>query len=431
MAPTTRGRERRPDVPACTRRPVRHAVLRFAAALAIVTATGWVLGWSALVPATALLVSVAHVQRSGSRTWARAALAVTGLTVAGQLAAQLGVVRSELPVAGGHVVAAWLLLVAWLTLAVVGRRVADDASVTDALARTEARLRALMDSATDVLTVSDGLGVLTYVSPASERTTGHTAESLTGTYLIDLVRPEHRATAARQLREVMAVAGARRTIDVPLTHADGESRWYEWNVHNLLADPLVQGLVVDQRDVTDRRYQQELLTHAASHDDLTGLPNRRELLRLLGLGLRAVGPGAALAVLFVDLDRFKAVNDTYGHAAGDEVLVEVGRRLRSHLRQADVLARLGGDEFGAVLVEVRDDVEIAELVARLEEAVTQPIRVTGGVVTVGVSIGAALTSDPATEPTSLFTRADSAMYRVKHVHRTVRASGDPGSAVAS
>ena len=259
----------------------------------------------------------------------------------------------------------------------------------------------------------------------------HAIEQRCGAVASKLVRPEHRAKAARQLREVMTVPGARRTLDVPLTHADGESRWYEWNVHNLLADPLVQGLVVDQRDVTDRRYQEEQLTHAASHDDLTGLPNRRELLRLLGLGLRAVGPGAALAVLFVDLDRFKAVNDTYGHAAGDEVLIEVGRRLRTHLRHGDVLARLGGDEFGAVLVEVRDDVEIAELVERLEAIVAQPIRVSGGVVSVGVSIGAAITTDPSTEPTSLFTRADGAMYRVKHTHRTTGPAADPGAPLAS
>lgn len=397
----------------------------------LVAAFSWTAGWSALVPATALLVAVAHVQRSGSGVWPRAGALVTLLTLAGQAGTQLGWVASALPVWASHVAAGWLLLVTWLTLADVGLSVAADASVTDALARTEARLRALMDSATDVLTVSDADGVLTYVSPAAERTTGHPAESLTGTYLLDLVRPEHRAKAARQLREVMAVPGARRTLDVPLTHADGESRWYEWNVHNLLADPLVQGLVVDQRDVTDRRYQEEQLTHAASHDDLTGLPNRRELLRLLGLGLRAVGPGAALAVLFVDLDRFKAVNDTYGHAAGDEVLIEVGRRLRTHLRHGDVLARLGGDEFGAVLVEVRDDVEIAELVERLEEIVAQPIRVTGGVVSVGVSIGAAITTDPSTEPTSLFTRADTAMYRTKHVHRAARGAGEAGRPIAS
>ncbi|MBB2923486.1 sensor domain-containing diguanylate cyclase [Cellulomonas cellasea] len=411
--------------------PGGRPLLTLAVAFTLVAAFAWTAGWSALVPATTLLVAVAHVQRSGSRVWPHAGAAVTLLTLAGQGATQLGWVATALPVWASHVAAGWLLLVAWLTLADVGLSVAADASVTDALARTEARLRALMDSATDVLTVSDAHGVLTYVSPAAERTTGHPAESLTGTYLLDLVRPEHRAQAARQLRDVMAVPGARRTVDVPLTHADGESRWYEWNVHNLLADPLVQGLVVDQRDVTDRRYQEEQLTHAASHDDLTGLPNRRELLRLLGLGLRAVGPGAALAVLFVDLDRFKAVNDTYGHAAGDEVLIEVGRRLRTHLRHGDVLARLGGDEFGAVLVEVRDDVEITELVARLEETVARPIRVTGGVVSVGVSIGAAVTTDPATEPTTLFTRADTAMYRIKHVHRATRGAGEAGTPIAS
>jgi diguanylate cyclase (GGDEF)-like protein/PAS domain S-box-containing protein len=405
-------------------RPVPRLVLAFAASAAML----WLSGWAFLLPATAVLVSIGHVRRTNGRVWPRMGLVVTACTVVGQVATQLQLVPSAAVAPEvSHVAASWLLVLAWLTLADVGLSVIEEDAVTDALARTDARLRALMDSATDVLTVTDRDGVLTYVSPASERTTGHSADALVGTYLLDLVRPEHRTQAAGRIAEVMAAPGARLTLDVPIAHADGESRWHEWNVHNLLEDPLVQGLVVDQRDVTDRRYQEELLTHAASHDDLTGLPNRRELLRLLALGLRSVGPGAGLAVLFVDLDRFKAVNDTYGHSAGDEVLVEVGRRLREHLRHGDVLARLGGDEFGAVLVEVREDSEITELVRRLEATVTAPVQLAAGTVRVGVSIGVATTHDPLAEPSTLFTAADTAMYRVKNAHRERRGRTD-GSA---
>src|SRR5690606_326542 len=200
------------------------------------------------------------------------------------------------------------------------------------LARTEATLRALMDSSTDVLSVSDRTGALTYVSPAAEWSLGRSPLHLLGTSLLDLVDAEHRATVRQHLRGVVAAGhGARASFDVLMVRVSGERRWYERTVHNLVTDAPVAGLGGHQGEVTERLLHQDQLAHAAAHDQLTGLPNRGELFRRLGTVLGQAGPGAGVAVLFIDLDHFKEVNDTYGHAAGDELLVVVAQRLRACL----------------------------------------------------------------------------------------------------
>ncbi|HEY3544768.1 MAG TPA: sensor domain-containing diguanylate cyclase, partial [Propionicimonas sp.] len=284
-----------------------------------------------------------------------------------------------------------------------------------ALARAEARLRALMDSSTDVLTVSDAAGNLTYVSPALERSIGHAPEAVLGRPLLDLVDSDYREEVGRRLQEVVGSGpGARTSLDVLVAHATGERRWYEWTVHNLLADHLVQGLVVDQRDITERLVHQGALAHAAAHDDLTGLANRAELMRRLRQYLPQAAPGAGVAVLFLDLDRFKAVNDTYGHATGDELLVVLARRLTSCLRPHDHLARLGGDEFCVILTEIAGQREVRAIAARLEAAVGTPVALDAGTVQVGVSIGSVLTTDAERDPADLFAEADAAMYAVKN-----------------
>src|SRR5690606_15808427 len=196
--------------------------------------------------------------------------------------------------------------------------------------RAEATLRALMDSSTDVLTVSDATGRLTYVSPAVERSLGRSASSLVGRPLHELADPEHRKAVVDLLdRVVKAGPRTRAGLDVLVVRASGERRWHEWTVHNLLADPLVRGLVVSQRDVTERLQQQARLAHADSHDLLTGLPNRAALFALLRSALQEAGPRAGVALLFIDLDGFKQVNDLHGHVAGDELLAVVAQRLRS------------------------------------------------------------------------------------------------------
>ncbi|NCT92112.1 diguanylate cyclase [Cellulomonas sp. APG4] len=395
-----------------------RAVLRVALGLTLFAATAWTAGWAPLVPLAGMVLAVVHVERSGSRVTAPAIGLIAAVTSLGQLLEQAGVLTSVPQLEVSHAVALAGLVLGALTVAIVGLSVADRERFELTLARTEARVRALLDSSNDVLVVTDRDGVLTYVSPAAERTMGRTPDELVGRHLLEMVDSEHRHQVQQRLEHVVARGGgARAALDVLVVHASHERRWYEWNVRNLLDDPLVEGLVVDQRDVTDRRLHSEALAHAAAHDDLTGLANRRELMRRLSATLPQAAPGSAVAVLFCDLDHFKEVNDTLGHAAGDDLLVVVARRLRASLRPHDHLARLGGDEFCAVLSEVRDEHEVRAVVARLEEDLGRPVALGGRRVAVRASIGVALTTDPATDPERLFAHADAAMYRLKYSRR--------------
>ncbi|HWS58984.1 MAG TPA: sensor domain-containing diguanylate cyclase [Actinotalea sp.] len=403
---------------------VNRATLRLVLAFALFSVFTWTAGWSLVLPAAAILVAVVHIQRSGSRVWRPAVLVVTAATLAGQTGVALGWVSTVAAPAVSHLAATSILVLACLGLVAVGASVAERDAAGQALARSDARLRALMESSTDVLTVSDAGGLLRYVSPAVTRSLGYYPRSLLGTPLLDLVDPEHRAEVAARMAQVTAAgAGTRARLDVLVALASHERRWHEWTLHNLLDEPLVEGMVVEQRDVTDRRRHQDALAHAAAHDELTGLPNRGDLLRRLAVSLSEVGASSGLAVLFLDLDRFKPVNDTHGHAAGDEVLVALSRRLRAGLRPHDHLARISGDEFCAILTEVNDRGEVDAVVERLERLVAQPVALdAGATVQVGVSIGVALTFDARRTPESLFAAADAAMYTAK---RQGRARGAP------
>ena len=398
-------------------RPLPRLIIAFG----LFAAYGWIAGWSMVVPASGVFVAVVHVQRSGSQVWRVAAACVTAFTVAGQVGVAVGWVPTVVDPVVSHLGALWILTLAVLGIAKVGTSVAARERSEQALARTEARMRALMDSSTDVLAVSDAAGRLTYVSPAVERSMGYQPQALLGRRLLDLVDPEQVGVVRERLDTVVAEGReARTSLDVLVVLASHERRWYEWTVHNLLEDPLVEGLVVDQRDVTERLLHHEALAHAAAHDDLTGLPNRAELMRRLTAVLPEAAPGAAVAVLFIDLDHFKAVNDSYGHATGDDLLVVVARRLAGCLRAHDHLARLGGDEFCAILTEARGEAEVGSIVARLEAAVSRPVQLGEVVVTVGASIGAALATDGHHNPAALFAEADAAMYRTKRARRTAR-----------
>jgi diguanylate cyclase (GGDEF)-like protein/PAS domain S-box-containing protein len=406
--------ERRAD----GRRPNGHPFLRLLLAAGLIAAFCWTAGWSLVVPAGIVLAAVPLIHRSSSRLWIATAANVGVLTAAGQAGVELGYIPTVVQAQQSHLAAGWLLLFAWSAAVVIGRDAAEGERSQNALARAEARLRALMESSTDVLTVSDAGGTLFYVSPATERGMGYRPDELIGRPLLDLVDVEQQAAVRRRLDDLVARGhDARSGMDVLTVHASLERRWYEWTFHNLLSDSLVQGVVVQQRDVSERLQAQRALAHAASHDDLTGLSNRGELLRRMSVSVPQAGPGAAVAVLFVDLDLFKDVNDRLGHRAGDDVLVVVARRLAAALRSHDHLGRLGGDEFGVLLTELRDEDEVHAVVARLISAIEQPITLPEGTVNVGVSIGHAYTTDPSTPLDRLLATADSAMYATKNARR--------------
>ena len=192
-----------------------------------------------------------------------------------------------------------------------------------------------------------------------------------------------------------------------------ENRWFVVRI-SPLAEP-DGGALVCHLDVTAWKLTEDRLVFRASHDPLTGLPNRDQVLAHLRTALaRLARTGAPVAVLFLDLDRFKPVNDRYGHAAGDRVLVQVANRLRHQMRATDIAGRVGGDEFMVVC----DAGETAALVDRLRHAIRTPIQLGADSVSVGVSIGVAVASvaaggDLDGAAGALVARADAAMYEDK------------------
>ncbi len=235
--------------------------------------------------------------------------------------------------------------------------------------------------------------------------------------------------AGPAIREVLDGRRAVFEIDYVSEVADGP-RWYSMSVVPMI-DP-AQGVLVTHTDVTWRKRREHDLTHRATHDDLTGLPNRTLLHERVARAVkRATTTGVPLAIFFLDLDDFKKVNDTYGHDAGDVVLRAVADRLVHAVRPSDLVTRLGGDEFVVLAEDMGDAQRAGEIAKRLLAACQAPVDHAGDRLRVTPSIGVVLSADPM-EPGALLRAADTAMYRAKEngraryeVHDTAVTTGAP------
>jgi diguanylate cyclase (GGDEF)-like protein/PAS domain S-box-containing protein len=282
-----------------------------------------------------------------------------------------------------------------------------------ALRHSEERFRSLVQNAADIIAVVDSNGVLLYDSPATARILGYDHSSLQGSSVIDIVHRDDRASVHAAFEQVLAHPGAATSLELRTRHQDGKWRWFEATLTNLIDEPSVNGIVANLSDVTDRRQSAERLAHHAYHDVLTGLPNRAAFLgRLERVVQRADTDGTELAVLFLDLDGFKTVNDTLGHEAGDRLLAQVARRLNPAVRPGDVFARLGGDEFTILLDGIDDTAVPARVAQRLIRALEAPFDVDGHEVYLSCSIGIAL-GQGRNSTEELLRQADLAMYRAK------------------
>lgn len=295
--------------------------------------------------------------------------------------------------------------------ALVGQ-MAERRSAEQALRSSEGRFRSLVQRASDLTAVTGATGAIDYLSPASEQILGSAPDRLTGRSLLDSMHPEDRQRAADMLAALVEEPTGARTVELRVTAPDGRVRMIETVCSNRLADPAVAGIVWNCRDVTDRRALQDQLSHQASHDMLTGLPNRALLLRRLGEAVRqAAATDGSVAAVLLDIDGFKTVNDTLGHAAGDELLQRVAERLRGCILEGDIVARLGGDEFAIALPHGTGE-HAAAVSRRVITALRRPISAAGQEMRIGVSIGIAqLAGQRSAE--ELLSDADIAMYVAK------------------
>ena len=249
----------------------------------------------------------------------------------------------------------------------------DSAALTEEVhrRRSEARFGSLVQHSSDLITVLGPDGEIAYQSPSIERVLGYTPEEVIGPPL----RRPRRRRRPRPARPARRLRGRRRrraaqAIECALVHRDGGTRQFEILMTNLLDDEHVGGIVLNSRDVSERKAFEEQLAHQAFHDGVTGLANRALFAERVRHALaRSRREERGLAVIFLDLDDFKTINDSLGHAAGDEVLVG-GRRAGStqSIRGADTAARFGGDEFAVLLEDVEDSQEAADAAERILEA---------------------------------------------------------------
>jgi diguanylate cyclase (GGDEF)-like protein/PAS domain S-box-containing protein len=292
------------------------------------------------------------------------------------------------------------------------------------LRQSEARLRDLAEHTTDLIcTVDPKRGTLTYASPSWSRL-GYDPAALIGRLAEELVHPDDIGGLRTPIERLVRDGGS-AGFEARLRSADGSCAWFETRAQAVLGDQgVVRELQLSSRDVDARRQVEQELVRRALHDPLTGLPNRALLLDRLSTALRRASRlGGSVAVLFCDLDGFKLVNDTFGHAVGDLALVEVAQRLEAACRPMDTVARMGGDEF-VVLAEGVDAPEaVRGLAERIRSALAEPIVAGEAKVLLAVSIGVASSLGDSQAADELLVDADRAMYADKRVRRRMRRSG--------
>jgi diguanylate cyclase (GGDEF)-like protein/PAS domain S-box-containing protein len=283
----------------------------------------------------------------------------------------------------------------------------------NALRESEERFRALTEQSTDVILIADPSGQIKYASPSVLMVLAVHEDSLVGTNMINLVHQDDFAKT--MITGPLSVAHGRSPIvEFRLRHADGRWLHFESVVRNLIQHKNIGGIVYNARDITERKHAQEELLFNATHDGLTGLPNRAFFLgRLQSVVDRMKRhPQQAAAVLFIDIDDFKLVNDCYGHATGDILVKEVSNRLRACVRRDLTIARMGGDEFTVLVEDVTDPSDAIRVAQRIQSSFTRPFLLEGLEVFKSTSIGIALTS-PETSAEAVLQNADIAMYRAK------------------
>jgi len=315
--------------------------------------------------------------------------------------------------------AAAIVMLIGLITAFFDRKLATlTAHEAELLKRSEERLRALNRNASDIIAILDSEGTIVYESSSAWHILGYRTKELLGRQLSDFVDGD----AVEHLRDFLALLsghlGHKSTTELQLQHADGSWRNFEVIGKNLLGEPAIDGIVVNMRDITERKRLMAELERLSETDALTNTLNRRGFLKLAERECeRARRTKASMTFVMLDIDHFKSVNDRFGHAAGDMVLAMVAERCRKHIRSVDLLGRFGGEEF--ILLLTDSSVETAEqVVERLQAEISSGrVATIKGEIGVTASFGLA-TFDPLAQDVETAIRlADEALYEAKNSGR--------------
>lgn len=309
-----------------------------------------------------------------------------------------------------------------MTLRDLGRKVAGGYEA--------GRIRSMLDRTTDVVLLIDRAGRVGYANRRLTSSLGVDQDDVIGTMFTSIVPTAEHLRFEEWFAQLVTAgdhADARIRLCVDADDPSTPARTVEWHGANELDDPLIAGVILSGRDVTElvemeRRIhtQTEELRHSAGHDALTGLLNRSAFADEITAQIterRAAADDGDVALLFCDLDRFKVVNDSHGHAAGDHVLRVTADRLRGCLRDEDVVARWGGDEFTVLLHGSPAEATVTELVTRIRERLSAPISDGRRTIAVGVTVGVSRSTVATADALELLSAADEAMYSRKPVRR--------------
>jgi diguanylate cyclase (GGDEF)-like protein/PAS domain S-box-containing protein len=277
--------------------------------------------------------------------------------------------------------------------------------------RFDERLTELVRRSSDMIAICDAAGIIRYASPSSEQLLGVAPGELAGKPLDDVLGPE--APHVREVfDQVIRAAHSEQTANFSIPQGGDEKRSYKMVIANLCHVESIRGVTLNIRDISDATRLHDQLRTLAFHDSLTLLANRSLFSDRVHQAIRHVADGMTPAVLFIDLDNFKTVNDSLGHSAGDQLLRGFAHRLVQSTRAGDTVARLGGDEF-AVLIDHAPNIEAAMAVARqVLDACRQPFEIEGHPLRIGCSVGVAL-ADRVSNVERLLRNADAAMYAAK------------------
>ncbi|MGD0513061.1 MAG: EAL domain-containing protein [Terriglobales bacterium] len=302
------------------------------------------------------------------------------------------------------------------------------------LAERDQLFQLISENAADMIALVGSDGRRLYNSPAYQKVLGYSPEDLKTTSSFEQIHPDDRPRVA-QAAEKARRSGQGERVEYRIRHKDGSWRTLESTANAIRnARGKTDKLVIVNRDITERKRAEELLAHNAFHDGLTSLPNRALFIDRLqhALTLSKRHANYKFAVLLIDIDEFKIVNDSLGHSAGDELLIQIGQRLKDSVRRADTvsrprissapnwpnhdddtLARLGGDEFTILLDDIRDPIEAVRVAERVQAELATPFVVDQQEIVISASIGIAASTSPHTEAEHLLRDADIAMYRAK------------------
>lgn len=313
------------------------------------------------------------------------------------------------------------------------------------LAERDQLFQLISENAADMIALVDSEGRRLYNSPAYQKVLGYSPEDLQATSSIEQIHPDDRPRVLKAA-EKARLTGQGERLEYRILHKNGTWRTLESTacaIRNAKGE--TDKLVIVNRDITERKRAEELLIHNAFHDGLTNLPNRALFLDRLqhGLTLSKRHSNYKFAVLLIDIDEFKIVNDSLGHTAGDELLIQIGQRLKDSVRRADMvsrprmngvtdraanedtLARLGGDEFAILLDDIRDPIEAVRVAERVQKELATPFAINQEQIVISASIGIASSTSPHTQAEDLVRDADIAMYRAKRAGKARCEVSDP------